>query len=544
MKKFAVFDLETDPFEYGKVPRVFAAAFYDGEALMTKWGSHKVVMDWLCPILKNFEGVVYAHNGGKFDILGFVIPHDIDAFFESRVIMRSSRLVSIQYGKADLRDSYAILPAPLSSHDKGEIDYEKFRKGIRDKYRDEILSYLRRDVESLFNWVKAFREVHGDVLTAAQAAMKSLHVIMGVKTPKFNHYQDAQFRSYYYGGRVTAWHLGEFTGDYFYIDLNSAYPWAMTLQHPFTSTFIVDKKRVTEQSMVIFHGVARGCFPLRGKSGESLAYPDDSVSREYFITGWEYLTAKRLGLIKGEVKSSLTPEETLSFKPFVEHWHGEKSRCKKAGDKSGEQVAKITLNSSYGKFAQKIDKAEEVIFAPSGEDPSVYSGGWREKLVDGEGGYSLWARDSNRFITPWNVATAASISGCVRARLMEAKVQCPGALYCDTDSLIAPAEEAEKLVGEGLGQWELKAVTGGKKRVYIAGKKLYAFEHGENKWLTASKGVRLTPEEIRKVALGGEVTWKNPVPTFSLTKPLSAPKFLTRKISGENSLQLNLNMAV
>jgi hypothetical protein len=156
-------------------------------------------------------------------------------------------------------------------------------------------------------------------------------------------------------------------------------------------------------------------------------------------------------------------------------------------------------------------------------------------MVDTDGGYAIWSRDCDRIINPWNVATAASITGCVRARLMEAKHQCPGALYCDTDSLIAPAEEAEKLVGEGLGQWELKAVTGGKKRVYIAGKKLYAFEHGENKWLTASKGVRLTPEEIRKVALGGEVTWKNPVPTYSIMRPLSKPEFITRKISRKNA---------
>jgi hypothetical protein len=156
-------------------------------------------------------------------------------------------------------------------------------------------------------------------------------------------------------------------------------------------------------------------------------------------------------------------------------------------------------------------------------------------MVDADGGYAIWARDSERLINPWNVATAASITGCVRARLMEAKHQCSGALYCDTDSLIAPACEAEKLIGEGLGCWELKARTGGGKRVYVAGKKLYAFERGKDDWMTASKGVRLSPEEIRIVAEGGEVTWRNPVPTYSIMRPLSKPEFITRKISRKNA---------
>jgi hypothetical protein len=449
--------------------------------------------------------------------------------------MRGNRLVSVEYGRAELRDSYAILPAPLRTHDKGEIDYELFRRGVREKHKEEILAYLRRDVESLHAWVKAFRRTHGDVLTAAQASMKSMHALLGKKTPKFNQWQDETFRRYYFGGRVTPWQVGTFRGDYLYADLNSAYPWAMTQRHPFCTSFVLDKRKVTPQSLVIFDGVARGCFPVRGKAGESTSYPDDGVAREYYITGWEYLTAKRLGLLKGVVKSSLTPTETCHFRAFVEHWHAEKTRCKQEGDISGAQVAKITLNSCYGKFAQRPDRAEELIFAPASEDAGSFSGGWREKVVDPEGGYAIWSRDSDRLINPWNVATASSITGCVRARLMEAKAQAPGALYCDTDSLIAPAKEAEKLVGEGLGQWELKARTGGSKRVYIAGKKLYAFEKGKNDWMTASKGVRLSPDEIRIVAEGGEVTWRNPVPTYSISKPLSKPEFIVRKITRKNA---------
>jgi hypothetical protein len=118
---------------------------------------------------------------------------------------------------------------------------------------------------------------------------------------------------------------------------------------------------------------------------------------------------------------------------------------------------------------------------------------------------------------------------------MRAKAQCPNALYTDTDSLIVPVAEGEKLIGEGLGQWEMKAQTGGKKRVVIAGKKLYAFEIGGDKWMTASKGVRLTPQEIMDVARGKTVVWRSDVPTFSLSRPTSVPVFMERKITKKSA---------
>jgi hypothetical protein len=198
-------------------------------------------------------------------------------------------------------------------------------------------------------------------------------------------------------------------------------------------------------------------------------------------------------------------------------------------------VAKISVNSGYGKFAQKPVPVEQIVLAPPDVDMTSYDGKWREKICDSEGGYSVWALETDQIILPWNVVTAASITGCVRARIMRAKAKCRNALYTDTDSLIVPADEGEKLIGQGLGQWELKAKTGGKKRVVIAGKKLYAFETGENQWMTASKGVQLSADEIIEVARGKTVVWKNDAPTFSLSRPTSNPVFMERKISKKSA---------
>ena len=36
--KIGVFDLETDPFVFGRIPKVFCAGFYDGKNYYEKWG--------------------------------------------------------------------------------------------------------------------------------------------------------------------------------------------------------------------------------------------------------------------------------------------------------------------------------------------------------------------------------------------------------------------------------------------------------------------------------------------------------------------------
>lgn len=123
----------------------------------------------------------------------------------------------------------------------------------------------------------------------------------------------------------------------------------------------------------------------------------------------------------------------------------------------------------------------------------------------------------------YNVATAASVTGFVRAYLWRALCASQGVLYCDTDS-IAAVDPGVPLGGE-LGQWEVEgAFIGGA----IAGKKLYGFEydaesrpldqHGNRvRYKVASKGARLCYAEIRKVARGETVRYMPEVPTYRIS---------------------------
>lgn len=111
----------------------------------------------------------------------------------------------------------------------------------------------------------------------------------------------------------------------------------------------------------------------------------------------------------------------------------------------------------------------------------------------------------------YNVATAASITGFVRAYLWRAICASSGVIYCDTDCIVASDVRGVKFDGAELGAWDIEARSsyGG-----FAGKKLYAIQKSDGEFKTASKGVKLTHKEILAVAKGQEVTYKNDAPTF------------------------------
>jgi hypothetical protein len=140
----------------------------------------------------------------------------------------------------------------------------------------------------------------------------------------------------------------------------------------------------------------------------------------------------------------------------------------------------------------------------------------------------------------YNVATAASVTGFVRAYLFRALSAASGAIYCDTDS-IAARDLSRLDFGKDLGQWKDEGTY---DRFAIAGKKLYAFHKSSTSeiydpreknpnWKIASKGVNLSsdpsaPEIITIVANGGTHRALPQSPTYSITR--EKPVFIARDL--------------
>ena len=200
-------------------------------------------------------------------------------------------------------------------------------------------------------------------------------------------------------------------------------------------------------------------------------------------------------------------EKKSTFNSFISEFYESRLEAKAKGDVVNDIFNKLIMNSAYGKFATNPNNFKEYMVQRGGACPN----GWELESISGEN--LILKRPTIPRASSWhNVATGASITGASRAKLLLGLAKADTPLYCDTDSIICKDLDADK-DAKKLGAWKTEAHG---DTIYIAGKKTYAvFSEGEAvKW--ASKGVRLAPEEIARVATGETIEHHSPVPTFKL----------------------------
>jgi hypothetical protein len=518
-------DCETDPFQHGRVPEPFVWGAWNGEEFHS-WESAE---DFLMFFMGK-KCLVYFHNGGKFDF-HFLLKLMGDGM---KIRMINGRIVEIVYGSMILRDSYAIIPTALGAYQKDKIDYAKFEKEVRHEHMEEIIRYMKSDCVYLLELVQAFRDKAGKNLTIASTALSFCKRKIGTDPGKSDFNFDSKMRRFYFGGRVEAFKPG-IHGQASVYDIKSAYPFAMNHVHP-SGTYITQNKRSEGADFLTVQCFSNGAFPKRNREG--LFFP---IDKDIFnVTGWEFETAKRHGLISDiEIIDCVHFENRISFSGYVNHWFAEKQFAEDMGNKTNRHIAKIMLNSLYGKLAQNPLNYDDYKIVEPGtpeengwhvdyvtENYEVQRKSTRENMDEIHG--EDW-KEKPLFL---NVATAASITGFVRAMLLDA-IHTTGrdkVAYCDTDSVIVLENDTRTLsIGRELGSWDLEGIT---PRIGIAGKKLYVTEKfidgpKKGEFKLASKGVRLEAKDVWDLCNGKEITWNNDAPTFSLVRE---PKFVVRKI--------------
>lgn len=515
-KKIAVFDCETDPFLFGRKPEPFLIGYWDEK----QYRSFRRIEEFV-EFVKTQDVICYAHNGGKFDFL-YLLP-----YFEpdTKVFLINERLASFKLGLCEFRDSYLILPMPLSAYKKDEIDYSIFERGYRedpDNLR-RISDYLENDCRYLFELVKAFRLKYGGGMTLASTAMKQWQKISGRKSPSQREAQFVFFKQWYFGGRVEVFEPGVHDLPIKVWDINSAYPKAMTAKHPYGTVARKLDKLPTEPEVIgrCFLEIetnSMGAFPFQDKDG--LKFPADGLVRNFKVTGWEYLAARDTGTLgPAKILTIYLFDDVIDFQGYVSHFYD----LKKASDPASPDYvfAKLFLNSLYGKFGQDCRDFKEFYLVEQKKT--------MEKEVEMEAKFQDFVSDWSLLAKPiseerkkfYNVAVAASITGYVRAFLWRSICSATKPFYCDTDCIHALAFDGK--VGPELGEWKLEfeATMGG-----YAGKKLYAL-FNETKTKSASKGARLTPNEVLRVAQGETIAYKQDAPSMSMR---SGVKFIERDI--------------
>lgn len=523
-KNIWVADSETDPFDGVTIPAPFIWGLYNG----SDYYEFNSTADFMAFALTLENAIIYAHNGGKFDW------HFILDYLESQsdLLIIAGRLSKFKIADVEFRDSYNILPVPLSAYFKDDFDYNLLTKKERAKpiNKIKISNYLRSDCVNLFSIVDQFIERYGLNLTLASTAMKVFTKITKTKKPRTNQFFYDRIAPFYYGGRVQCFKSGLIDYPFKVIDINSAYPAAMINKHPYGGSMDIGVKlpktrAYIERAFITLTCVSAGALPFRDNK-KKLQFPNDNIEREYFITGHEYLAAIDTDTIKNvTIKEVITFRETIEFSDYVNKFSADKIEAKKTGDKAGYIFAKLLMNSLYGKYGSNPAEYDSYkIVEPKYIKALEKSEGYKYNAMLG-----AWAlcdkpiEEEKQWF--YNVAVAASITGAVRAYMWRSINKCEGVMYCDTDSIACVDTGDLELHPENLGAWDIEAecVSGG-----IAGKKLYAFKTKNGDYKTASKGVRLDAPQILKIAAGGTVTHNPLNPSFSVKRGI---KFNSRKIT-------------
>lgn len=520
-RAFWTVDAETDPFqpwetvEQQRIPKPFIWGVYTGTS-MHYLNTVTEVVDFI----KDQEVICYAHNGGKFDFhlndgTARLLDH-INQFEEMKII--NGRLVSAKIGQCEIRDSWNLLPAPLKEFgSKLEIDYAKLEEPVRHEHMPEIKKYLAQDCVGLWSAIDGFETKYGRHLTQAGAAMAQWEKISGLKAPRSDKAFFQKFSAFYYGGRVQAFKRGHIKGPGQVYDIRSAYPKAMLDDHPYRPVYIEKAfpKTVLGADMVTIDCISNGALPYREAHGP-IMFPRDGVRRRYQCTGWEVNAALDTGALREvEIRSAIRFSTLQNFSKYIMKFYELRAHYRDVEmDVAQSFFAKTLMVSLYGKFGANPENYGNYMLCP-----------WDRKLDHEQEGYEFNGRIGmhavlRRDLDPWqehyiNVATAASITGWVRAYLWRALDRAHDPIYCDTDCIMATSVAGLEL-GKELGQWNHEGTY---TDAWIAGKKLYylkgSFEKGKTEKM-ASKGVRPDPKKIKAAALGGVVKFRSEAPTFSL----------------------------
>jgi len=504
-KEIYVIDSETNPGDGKSILKPFLWVVYNGKKF-NHFFTTREMLSFLFRLGKNI--IAYAHNGGKFDF-HFLLEFLPD--FKALKVINGS-IVKFHFKNIEFRDSYALIKEALPNTFH---DYSLFNEGIREKYMTQIIEYAFNDVKILYDWIMAFHNSYGLSLTAASASM-NYFIKIGGKMPKTSETYFNRFYPHYFGGRTQVFKKGYHKGPIYQYDINSAYPYAQTFDHPAGNILDYEPRMSwsgSNQSLITAEVIAEPNTFVRRKESGGLEPVLNESNTIINVTGWELNKALDLGrVIIVKIIKSYEFYKTINFKDFVLPLYDLKSKYKKSNDYRYIPT-KIISNSLYGKLAQNPSKfrTNKIISINTEYDENEYDRSSQplgDKMI-----ISKPAKSGSYY----NEATAASITGFGRALLLDAIHKAGNNIvYCDTDCVMSYIR-LDIPVGDGLGMWELEKTY---SRLYIHSPKTYCgVRSGSNEKIVRSKGIKASYDQIKDSVLNSTPIIHIPeMPIFSLHK--------------------------
>ena len=396
-----------------------------------------------------------------------VLTRLIDNGFEITTFINKARVVIIHVkgkeGTVFFLDTLNYLP--FSVRQLGEKIGKPKLKVDFDRVDDKrLMRYCLRDTEiitdSILGWI---RFIHKENLggfaksLASQALAAFRHRFMHHRIMIHNKKHIIELeRAGYFGGRTECFYIGEVKESPIYdLDVNSMYPYVMAnydvpIRHVgYKEGINVDKLGHLLDKYCIIAEVEvktdKPYYPLK-KKGKCI-YPIGRFTTT--LPSASLMRAYKCGHIK-RVNKMAAYLKAIIFNDYVTYFYNLKEKARKEGKKIDYTLAKLFLNSLYGKFGQRVDKVissgelkktkwgrEEIYYRETGKHTVInYLGNRFEEL-------ELNAEDG------WNtfVAIAAHITDYARNVLVDyiEKAGWENVYYCDTDSLFVNEKGYQRL---------------------------------------------------------------------------------------------------
>lgn len=422
-------------------------------------------------LCKTLSGIVYFHNE-KFDgsfILDFLfrcgytwtenkrsrfgkerklepgtfttLISDMGVWYTLKVCFKDSK------NTIEIRDSLKLIPLPVEkipaafglNESKGSIDYKEYRAPGHELTEKEI-NYIKGDVIIVASAL-SFMISNGETkMTAASNALNDYKNRIGKKQfnrwfPKLNYNVDADIRHSYKGGwtYLNPLYTDKPTGNGSVYDVNSMYPWAMKYcQLPYGEPiyFRGPPRPDTLYKLYVVQFIAT--FKLKPNKYPSIQvkhtmwYSDNmyieeskgptlltltSIDYELFIHNYDVDIYEWQGGYYFKARSDM-------FVDYIDYWYDKKTEAKKTGNAGLAQIAKLKLNSLYGKFGARLDGRSKIPWFDTETDKVRYRMGEPEQR---EGVY---------------IPVATFITSYCRDKIIRASEACYDRfIYADTDSI-------------------------------------------------------------------------------------------------------------
>lgn len=459
--KLTTFDIETltDNFNLDRLG-LYSKDFAE---IFTDYG------EFLNFIIKKKILKLWAFYGGGFDFLLLLdYIRENKQFKLTRIIEVNGLILHLKINyqgfEFSLFDAYFLVRRDLNTFAKSMGVGEKLdvdAKHLEDYTIEQRNAYVLNDCKILHDAIEEFENILGFLeITISRIALMDFTNRFCQHDLKYKYPSDFidNIQAFYYGGHVDVFkRYGENLN---YYDINSCYGYSMReVGSIYDYLMFVDHFADTETEKGLYNitiekDLKVPIVPIR--------YKESNYEKIYFLNTRKQLQATSLDIelleqfnIPYKVHNGfLFKYDPNFFAGYVDYWYEQRLKSVKM-----EFIAKLMINSLYGKYGQKIRRLSTVI-SEDLEDDQYYD---RELNLGRKETLSI-----NWFSKPEIAAWITSGARFFHSQLLN-KYQ-DHLYYCDTDSLIIDCEMQKDEIGIEIGKVKLVDHI---ERGYFLGSKFY-----------------------------------------------------------------------